>query len=384
VGARAGTGGVRGDAAEALVRSAEQLGQVLGRLVQQGGGGRLRPPFDEELVDALSLGRSRVEAVTATLLGLPDNMAAEAAGRRLRALSAAASLGEDLTSVLDSTRQDDVTWVEGPADSPRLRLAPVDCAAILARELWDQVTVVLTSATIPIGLAHRLGVPPSAHDELDVGSPFDYPNQALLYCAAHLPEPRHPSFELAAQLELERLIQASGGRALALFTSWRAMLAATAALRPRLAWRVLAQGELPRPALMAAFAAEESSCLFATTSFWQGIDVPGPALSLVVIDKLPFPRPDEPLLQARRERAGAAGFTEVDLPRAATLLAQAAGRLVRAADDRGVVAVLDPRLATNRRYRWELVGALPPMKRTKDPDEAAGMLRAIRARREAG
>ena len=113
--------------------------------------------------------------------------------------------------------------------------------------------------------------------------------------------------------------------------------------------------------------------------FWQGVDVPGESLSLVVIDRIPFPRPDEPLLQARRERAGADAFNRIDLPRAATLLAQGAGRLIRAATDRGVVAVLDPRLASAG-YRWDIVRALPPMRRTKDPEEAKAALRAIRDR----
>jgi ATP-dependent DNA helicase DinG len=123
--------------------------------------------------------------------------------------------------------------------------------------------------------------------------------------------------------------------------------------------------------------ADEATSLFATMGFWQGVDVPGAALSLVVIDRIPFPRPDEPLLQARRERAGADAFGRIDLPRAATLLAQGAGRLIRTATDRGVVAVLDPRLATAT-YRWDIVRALPPMRRTKDPEEAKAALRAIR------
>jgi ATP-dependent DNA helicase DinG len=164
--------------------------------------------------------------------------------------------------------------------------------------------------------------------------------------------------------ELEALIRAAGGRTLALFTSWRAMRAAAEALRPSLPWRLLTQDELPKPALLDAFTTDETSCLFATMGFWQGVDVPGAALSLLAIDRLPFPRPDEPLMQARRERAGAGAFRDVDLPRAATLLAQGAGRLIRSSGDRGVVAVLDSRLA-KASYRWDLVQALPPMARTQ-------------------
>jgi ATP-dependent DNA helicase DinG len=173
--------------------------------------------------------------------------------------------------------------------------------------------------------------------------------------------------------ELAWLIAAAGGRTLALFTSWRAMQAAVAAMRERVAYAVLAQDELPKAALLARFAEEESSCLFATMGFWQGVDVPGPALSLVVIDRVPFPRPDEPLQAARRERAGRNGFAAVDLPRAATLLAQGAGRLIRSTTDRGVVAVMDPRLASAG-YRWDLVRALPPMRRTRQRDDVAAFL----------
>jgi ATP-dependent DNA helicase DinG len=125
----------------------------------------------------------------------------------------------------------------------------------------------------------------------------------------------------------------------------------------------MTQSDLPKPALIEAFTSDESSCLFATMGFWQGVDVPGAALSLVVIDRLPFPRPDEPLLQARRERAGADAFRTIDLPRAATLLAQGAGRLIRSSTDRGVVAVLDSRLA-KAGYRSDLLRALPPMRLT--------------------
>jgi ATP-dependent DNA helicase DinG len=232
---------------------------------------------------------------------------------------------------------------------------------------------VLTSATIPPLLGQRLGI--AAFEELDVGSPFAYDEQALLYCAAHLPDPRRPDYEAAMHDELSWLIGAAGGRTLALFTSWRAMEAAAAVVRERVPYRVMTQADLPKPLLVEQFAGEESSCLFATMGFWQGVDIPGPALSLVVIDRLPFPRPDEPLQQARRERAGAGAFKTVDLPRAATLLAQGAGRLIRTATDRGVVAVLDPRLATAT-YRWDLVNALPPMRRTRHRQQVAEFLAA--------
>ncbi len=173
--------------------------------------------------------------------------------------------------------------------------------------------------------------------------------------------------------ELEALVRAAGGRTLALFTSWRAMQAAAATLADRLPWPVLTQSDLPKPALVEAFSSDERASLFATMGFWQGIDVSGPSLSQVVIDRIPFPRPDDPLTQARRERAGPRAFRLVDLPRAATLLAQGAGRLIRSSTDRGVVAVLDPRLASAT-YRWELVRALPPMRRTRHRSEVEAFL----------
>jgi ATP-dependent DNA helicase DinG len=236
---------------------------------------------------------------------------------------------------------------------------------------------VLTSATIPPKLATRLGIPVGSFDELDVGSPFDYPNQALLYCALHLPDPRTDHYEAAMHTELEALVRAAGGRTLGLFTSWRAMEAATKALREVLPWPIFTQSDLPKPLLIQAFKNDERSCLFATMGFWQGVDIPGRALSLVAIDRIPFPRPDEPLLQARRELLGRAAFGAIDLPRAATLLAQGAGRLIRSPTDRGVVAILDPRLATAR-YRWDLVRALPPMRRTRHRREVEDFLADLR------
>jgi ATP-dependent DNA helicase DinG len=179
--------------------------------------------------------------------------------------------------------------------------------------------------------------------------------------------------------ELEALIDAAGGRTLALFTSFRAMDAAAEALRGRVDHAIMTQRERPKPALLAAFSADPATCLFATMGFWQGVDVPGPSLSLVTIDRLPFPRPDEPLLQARRELAREAAFRTVDLPRAVTLMAQGVGRLIRSTDDRGVVAVLDPRLATSKSYRWDIVRALPPMRRTRDRAEAEQFLKSLRS-----
>ena len=268
-------------------------------------------------------------------------------------------------------------WVGG-GDRRTLRSAPLDIREELQEHVFSEMPVVLTSATMAPGLAERLGAPPADVIELDVGSPFDFENHGLMYCAVKLPDRRQPGAEEPLHDELEALILAAGGRTLGLFTSRRAMERAAAELRGRVPWPIHVQGDLPKTALVAAFTEEETSCLFATMGFWQGVDVPGATLSLVVIDKIPFPRPDDPLMAARREAAGAQGFRLVDLPRAATLLAQGAGRLIRSATDRGVVAVLDPRLATAS-YSSYLVKSLPRMRRTRDRDEALAFLHGIRA-----
>jgi ATP-dependent DNA helicase DinG len=194
----------------------------------------------------------------------------------------------------------------------------------------------------------------------------------------HLPDPRQGGYEVAVHDEIVALAEAAEGRTMALFTSWRAMQAAAKAVAPRIPWTVLTQSDLPKPALIERFTKDEHSCLFATMGFWQGVDIPGTALSVVTIDRLPFPRPDDPLLQARRERLGREAFALIDVPRAATLLAQGAGRLIRSATDRGVVAVLDSRLGTAR-YRWDLIRALPPMHRTRHRSEVEEFLAPLRS-----
>jgi ATP-dependent DNA helicase DinG len=335
-------------------------------------GRRLRV-LDEALGAAIEVGRGRVDRALAALRAITSEVG-DTADRKLRAVRAATALADELATVTQ-VPDTDVAWVEGPLHAPRLKVAPIDVAPTL-QPLWSNVTAVLTSATIPSSLPLKLGLPADRVDQLDVGSPFDYESNSILYCAAHLPDPRAAGYETAMHDELEALITAAGGRTLALFTSWSAMHAAVDALRPRLAFTVLDQTSLPKPALVAAFSSDEESCLFATMGFWQGVDVRGSTLSLVTIDRLPFPRPDEPLLQARRERARGNAFALVDLPRATMLLAQGAGRLIRSATDRGVVAVLDPRLATAR-YRWDVVNALPPMHRTRGRAEVEAFLRDI-------
>ncbi len=323
---------------------------------------------DVELVDVLELAASQVDRTLALLRRTPDAGGASGEpagsddGRRARAISAAGHLVDDLAR-LAGRSDDEVAWVDGTMRSPVLRLSPIDVGPPLAELLWGEVTAVLTSATIPPRLPERLGLRGFDVDEEDVGSPFDYRSHAMLYVARHLPDRRRPESEAALHTELRSLIAAAGGRTLALFTSRRATDAAAEALAPHLSFRLLVQGQLPKGRLLETFSAEETSCLFATLGFWQGVDVPGRSLSLVTLDRLPFARPDDPLVQARRDRAGDAAFSVVDLPRAATLLAQGAGRLIRSADDYGVVAVLDPRLATAG-YRNVLLAALPPMRRS--------------------
>jgi ATP-dependent DNA helicase DinG len=360
-----------GAPASALDAAGHAVAAALGALV----GTRLPRPLPADLAERLTAARERVASLAAEVRKSEDPT------RRARVLQAATHLLDDLDALMD-LQDRSVAWVEGPSHDPSARVAPLDVGEELARLLWSgegAPTGILTSATLPPGLAGRIGLASDEVDELDVGSPFDYPNQALLYCALHLPDPRHAGFEAAAVDELVALIRAAHGRTLALFTSWRAMRAAASVAADRLPWPLLTQSDLPKPALLERFSADEHTCLFATMGFWQGVDVPGPTLSQVVIDRLPFPRPDDPLLQARRERLGPGAFSAIDLPRAATLLAQGVGRLIRSSADRGVVAVLDRRLGTAP-YRWALIGALPPMRRTRDRAEVEAFLAPLRAR----
>ncbi len=301
---------------------------------------------------------------------------ADAAQRCLRALLGVDRCREELAACI-AAGNDEVVWVTGGV-RPAMHSAPLDVSEAMSAQVFSAMPVVMTSATLPRGLAVRMGAPGDSTVELDVGSPFAYEAHGLLYCAVSLPDRRRPEAEAAIHDEIEALVLAAGGRTLALFTSWRAMTAAAEVLAGRLPWPVLVQGELPKAALLEALSSQSAACLFATMSFWQGVDVPGPALTLVVIDRIPFPRPDDPLMAARRDAAGQAGFRTVDLPRAATLLAQGAGRLIRTATDRGVVAVLDSRLA-KASYGPALVKALPPMRRTRDRAEAEAFLRGIHA-----
>ncbi len=375
------------DASDAVSDIADLLHRALGPLRGRrvpldalGGGGT---GGDPDLGQVLGLAAGRVGRLVDGLRRAEreagDDEPAPSRSRRDRVLLAAGHLAADLGRVAALT-DDEVVWVDSGSRAPSLRVSPIDVGPILAEQLWGTVTGILTSATVPIGLQERLGLHPGNTEVLDVGSPFDYRQHAMLYVASSLPDRRRPEAEPALHDELETLITAAGGRTLALFTSWRSMHAALDALRTRLPFPLLSQSDLPKPALVEAFRGDESACLFATLGFWQGVDIPGRTLSLVTIDRIPFPRPDDPVLEARRERAGSGAFSTVDLPRAGTLLAQGAGRLVRSGQDRGVVAVLDSRLATAR-YRGALLARVPPMRRSVDRTEVERFLHQIRADR---
>ncbi len=313
----------------------------------------------------------------------------------------------DVATKLAAPTEYDVAWLAVEDRRGRvLRVAPLSVAGLLRSALFDSRTVVLTSATLAVGggfdvTARSVGLPtgekageqsrekPEAPAEgedqplrwkgLDVGSPFDYGKQGILYVARHLPTPGRDGLGPAVLDELAALIDAAGGRTLGLFSSRRAAEWAAAELRERLDVPVLCQGDDTLTDLVRRFADEEETCLFGTLSLWQGVDVPGESCQLVVMDRIPFPRPDEPLSAARAravDAVGGNGFMSVSAAHAGVKLAQGAGRLIRRAEDRGVVAILDPRLA-NARYGNFLRASLPPFWYTTDREVALGALRRL-------
>ncbi|MGV9860773.1 ATP-dependent DNA helicase [Gordonia sp. NPDC003425] len=337
-----------------------------------------------------------------------------AAAARSAALTSLDDLHDTVVRILgafdepDAAKRRDVVWVSqqrvGRSADTRavLHIAPLSVGGLLRATLFAKATVILTSATLTVGgsfdaLAATWGLPaagrgtdtPAADARavtasgaevpadsasvrwtgLDAGSPFDYPRSAILYVARHLPRPGRDAMAPAVLDELTSLVEAAGGRTLGLFSSMRAAREASEVLRERCDLPILCQGDDTTSALVRRFAEDPQTCLFGTLSLWQGVDVPGPSLSLVVIDRIPFPRPDDPLLTARQRAvtaAGGNGFLSVAANHAALLLAQGAGRLLRSVDDRGVVAVLDSRLATAG-YGGYLLASMPPFWRTTDP-----------------
>jgi ATP-dependent DNA helicase DinG len=280
-----------------------------------------------------------------------------------------------------------------PTRPPTLHVAPIGVGGLLRGTLFEDRTTVLTSATLTLGgsfdpLARQWGLPAQdAEDDklkwsgLDVGSPFDHPKSGILYVARHLPQPGRDGLADACLTEITELVEAAGGRTLGLFSSMRAARQAADELRDHLSHPLLCQGDDTTSLLVKRFAEEERTCLFGTLSLWQGVDVPGPSLQLVIMDRIPFPRPDDPVTSARQRAVaahGGNGFMAVAATHAALLLAQGAGRLLRSMDDRGVVAILDPRLATAR-YGGFLKNSLPPFWATTDPQVARGALRRLDA-----
>jgi len=322
---------------------------------------RVALPIDGESREALVEVRGRANEALESLrtISTGDESAKQ---RKLRAQSLCTRFIEDLDLAL-ADRSGYVAYVSGNSERCSLEMRPLNVGPTLHQSVWSQRTAILTSATIPTNLPQRIGLPEDGFDACNVASPFDYESHSLLYCASHLPDPAQGMRDNAVHAEISDLITAAGGRTLALFTSYARLDAAHDALADRLGCRILKQDDLPKMELLRVFAEEESTCLFATQSFFQGVDVPGRTLSLVIIDRLPFPVPTDPLMSARRDAYGKSAFTAIDIPIAATKLAQAAGRLIRTRTDMGVVAVLDPRLVT-KGYGRSIIEMLPPMEFT--------------------
>ena len=279
---------------------------------------------------------------------------------------------------ITAQRPGEVCWVQGFRSQRHLVLSPIEVGPLLHEQLFAESTVILTSATIPPRFAERLRLADGEYRHLDAGSPFDFATQGLLYVPEGLGDRKAGDAEEKMASEIIELVNAAGGRTLALFTSYRALDIVSSIVEKAVEHPILVQRDASSaPQLIEQFREHEDACLFATMGMWQGLDVPGRSLSLVIIDRLPFGRPDDPLLQARRSAVGDnRAFSIIDLPRAATLLAQGAGRLIRSITDEGVVAILDDRLATAG-YRKVLLEALPPFKRTRDRDEVLAFLHRI-------
>jgi ATP-dependent DNA helicase DinG len=340
----------------------------------------LEMQFDDKQLTGLSEDCARElqqagELVTAITEGLRvlATEGADAEARRIRALGPAVHLGNDLARI-NKIRDGELLFLDRREREITIEISLIDVGPRLRDDLWGNVTAILTSATIPDSLPKSLGLEGDCVVE-HFDSPFDYQANSLLYVPADFPDRKGDDAEAAIIEELVQLISAAGGRTLALFTNRSVMNRVAEAVGPRLATEVLVQGTLSRQRIIEAFRESAEASLFAVTSFWQGIDVPGHSLSLVTIDRLPFAVPNDPLAEARRALSDRP-FYEVDLPRAAMLLAQGVGRLIRTNSDRGVVAVLDTRLAESS-YRSSLFRKLPPMKRTRDRTQVLEFLKEL-------
>lgn len=356
--------------------------------------------LDEDLATYLTALR---DVATAARSAIDTTNDAKAAAARAEAVAALSEISETASRVLASflpaiPDRTDVVWLEHEenrgAPRPVLRVAPLSVAGLLRQRVFSRSTVVLTSATLTIGgsfdaMAAAWGLTAPTSDDggdarwrgLDVGSPFQHAKAGILYVAAHLPPPGRDGVGSAEQLaEIAELITAADGRTLGLFSSMRAARAAAEAMRERLSTPVLCQGDDSTSALVEQFSADPQTSLFGTLSLWQGVDVPGPSLSLVLIDRIPFPRPDDPLLGARQRAVaarGGNGFMAVAASHAALLLAQGSGRLLRRVTDRGVVAVLDSRMVTAG-YGGYLRASLPPFWQTTNGAQVREALQRLR------
>jgi ATP-dependent DNA helicase DinG len=397
---------VAGKEADDLADSADELRDAL----TECGAGRLEPA-PSSILDALS----GVRDAARTLISAfgkersDDASATQARGWVQEVFATAERMAAD--------SDDDVLWVterETNRGGVQLSVAPLQVWAQLRDRLLAEKTVIFTSATLKLGgdfdaVATTVGLKPServhvtgARDPaepeedrprasgdvqpwrgIDVGSPFDYGKQGILYVAAHLPRPGRDGMGARQLDEIVDLVDAADGRALGLFSSRRAAESAAEAVRQRLPHlTVLAQGDAQLPELTKQFVEDPHTCLFGTLGLWQGLDLPGDTCQLVVIDRIPFPRPDDPLMSARQraaDRAGRNGFMTVSATHAALLMAQGAGRLIRTSTDKGVVAVLDPRLEGTSYARF-IQASLPPMWRTTDRAVVVGALRRLSAR----
>ena len=347
----------------------------------------------EEIPSSLEAPIRRVKeaaaAIVQSISAYEEAIGSDALAERARVKGAVNEINTTCSKIMRNS-DGQVLWYEPTFQT--LHLAPLSVSSVLRANLLTKTPVIATSATLSVGnsmdaMAKSIGftvgadedsssedgdIDPSNVAMLDVGSPFDFANQGVLYLPKHLPEPGREGVHPDVLEELGELIDAAGGRTLALFSSWRGVEAADAHLRKVLAElpiKIITQkrGDAVGP-LVERFAKDETSVLLGTMSLWQGVDVPGNSFVLVTIDRIPFPRPDEPVMSARAAQAdagGGSGFMQISLPRAALLLAQGTGRLIRSVDDRGVVAILDSRIV-NKRYGSVLLNSMPPLWRTSE------------------
>ncbi len=315
----------------------------------------------------------------------PPLAALEGASRGLDACRDRRAELQALFDLLDSASGSGVVrWFERKGRGFGLHITPLDVSDVFQRYRNElDAAWVFTSATLAVGgdfshFTREMGL--ESAQTLCLDSPFDYPNNALLWLPELPVEPRDPSYITELMAQLVPVLEASRGRAFLLFTSHRALQEAAGLLRERLPYPLFVQGEAPRSLLLESFRESGEGILLGTASFWEGVDVIGDALSLVVIDKLPFAAPDDPVLEAHGERLRSEGgnpFMQLSLPQAVITLKQGAGRLIRDVNDRGVLAICDPRLRT-RRYGPVFLDSLPPMRRTEDVAEVVAFFDAVR------